>query len=331
MDMLKRYVAITVLLFLCIMPLAMAASTTDYATTYTITLQPDGSAVWAVEYRTPLTTNDDLAGFQNYSADINNVYLPQLEDLMQHSSSEAALATTRPMSVSNFSGSAVVQTSPTGQFGVVTYTFTWTNFSVPEGGLVTGDSFAGGLYLDKDSALVIRYPSSYSVTSANPAPDQQSGNSLTWYGEREFDAGEPHVVLAGPSFPLLPVVIVIAVAIIAGAGVAVYRRKQSVQTAPEDDPDDPAGPGDQPTPLLTGADLASLKDRILSLLKAHGGERFQSDIVRDLGLPKSTVSSTLNELHQQGIIVKIKKGRENLIRLTGEKEDSQTDPGTSSR
>ncbi|ABS54813.1 Uncharacterized membrane-associated protein/domain-like protein [Methanoregula boonei 6A8] len=322
MDMLKRYVAITILLLFCILPIAAAATPSDYATTYTITLQPDGSALWTVEYRTPLSTESDIADFQEYSANITSVYLPQLEDLIQHSSSEAATATSRPMSIGNFSGNAVVQTSPTGQFGVVTYTFAWTNFSVPEGGLVAGDSFAGGLYLDKDSALILRYPPGYSVTSADPAPDQQSGNSLTWYGEREFGAGEPQVVLAAPSLPFLPLIaLIVAVILVAVAGFAVYRRKRSPRE-PEAEPDEP---GDL-SPVLSSADLASLEDRIIGLLKAHGGERFQSEIVRELGLPKSTVSSTLNDLHHQGKIQKIKKGRENLIRLAEEDKDSRPEP-----
>jgi len=325
MDTLKRYVTVTVLLLFCLLPLAAAASPPDSATTYTISLQPDGSALWSVEYRTPLATSDDLAGFQNYSAGLNMLYLPELEDLMQHSSSEAAAATSRPMSVNNFSGSAVVQTSPTGQFGVVTYTFTWTNFSMPEGSLVTGDSFAGGLYLDKDSALIIRYPSGYSVTSADPAPDQQSSNSLTWYGQREFGAGEPQVVLAGPSLPLLPLVaFVAAVILVAVAGFVVYRRRRSSPPETEAEPDEPG----EAAPVMSGTDLASLEDRILGLLRNHGGERFQSEIVRDLGLPKSTVSSMLNDLHLQGKILKIKKGRENLIRLAGSGGNTSPGPGT---
>jgi uncharacterized membrane protein len=329
MDTLTRFVAILLLLILCFLPHALAASPADAATTYTITLQPDGSALWSVEYRTPLATGDDLAGFQNYSDDINSVYLPQLEDLMQHSASEASLVTVRPMAADNFSGSAVVQTSPTGEFGVVTYTFTWTNFSLTQGGLSAGDAFAGGMYLDKDSALVIRYPAGFTVTSADPVPDQQSGNSLTWYGEREFGAGEPQVTLAGPSFPLLPVIIVIAVIIIAGAGFALYCKKSARSPMQEEDPAETG----EPEQVLSGADLASLEDRILALLKSHSGERFQSDIVKDLGLPKSTVSSTLNDLHQQGIIQKIKKGRENLIRLSGDIESTSpgSDPGAGSR
>jgi uncharacterized membrane protein len=35
-------------------------------------------------------------------------------------------------------------------------------------------------------------------------------------------------------------------------------------------------------------------------------------------MPKSTVSSTLNDLHRRGMIQKVRKGRENLIRLVDE-------------
>ncbi|MFY9981532.1 MAG: MarR family transcriptional regulator [Methanoregula sp.] len=322
MDTVKWYVLIIGLLLLCIMPLAGAASTPGYATTYTINLQPDGAALWSVEYRTPLVTNDDLANFQNYSADISSVYLPQFEALMQNSAAQAASGTSRPMSVDNFSGNAVTQMSPTGEFGVVTYTFTWTNFSVPDGGLTAGDAFAGGLYLDEDSTLIVRYPNGYTVTSADPAPDQQSGTSLVWYGQRTFDPGEPQVVLAGPSLPVLPLVIVIVVAIITTAGFMVYRKRRQLPV-PEGEPGEP----EEPSPALSEADLATLEEKVTRLLKAHGGERFQSEIVKELGLPKSTVSSTLNDLHQRGIIQKIKKGRENLIRLVGESVPSAGKPG----
>ena len=71
---------------------------------------------------------------------------------------------------------------------------------------------------------------------------------------------------------------------------------------------------------LSEADRVSLEERILQLLRANGGERFQSEIVKDLGMPKSTVSSTLNDLHLRGIIQKVKKGRENLIRLINDRK-----------
>jgi hypothetical protein len=310
-----RVLAIAILLLLCTSTGAWAApAPEDYTTTYTIALHEDGSALWTVEYRTPLASDEDVADFQNYSRDLNSVYLPQLEDLMQRSAAQAAAGTSRQMAVDNFSGTAVVQTSPTGTFGVVTYAFIWTNFAVSDGSLSAGDAFAGGMYLAKDSTLIVMYPHGYTAAVAEPAPDQQVSDGLIWYGLRSFGAGEPQIVLERPAFPLIPAVLGLIGIIIAVAGFMVYRRRRK-QPVPDDPPDDPEG---YQASRLSEADLLSLEDRIVQVLRAGGGEQFQSEIVKILGMPKSTVSSTLNDLHRRGIIQKVRKGRENLIRLTGD-------------
>ena len=54
------------------------------------------------------------------------------------------------------------------------------------------------------------------------------------------------------------------------------------------------------------------------------GNSYQSDLVKVLGIPKSTLSSTLNDLHRRQIIIKVKKGRENLIRLAEEPGNSSS-------
>jgi hypothetical protein len=312
-----RLLAIAVLVLLCTLPVAWAAPAPDSTTTYTITLRQDGSALWTVDYRTPIATGDDLNTFENYSEDLKSVYLPQLVDLMQRSAAQAAAGTSRLMAVGNFTGDAVIQTSPTGRYGVVTYSFSWTNFSTTDGGLSAGDAFAGGLYLDKDSTLVVRYPPGYTVTSADPVPDQQSAEGLVWYGLRSFGPGEPRIVLAGPAFPVLPVLFISVAIVIAAAGYVVYRKRRQ-KGGGEELPDEPE---DQPA-SLSAAEMVSLEERITRLLRANGGEQFQSEIVRVLGMPKSTVSSTLNDLHRRGIIQKVRKGRENLIRLVAESTSS---------
>jgi uncharacterized membrane protein len=86
---------------------------------------------------------------------------------------------------------------------------------------------------------------------------------------------------------------------------------EPVQTDEPVDTDEP----DSAVVLLSDAEMLSLEEKIVQLLKTSNGEQYQSDIVKNLGLPKSTVSATLNDLHKRGIIQKIKKGRENLIRL----------------
>jgi hypothetical protein len=168
-----------------------------------------------------------------------------------------------------------------------------------------GDAFAGGLYLAKDNTLVIRYPSGYTVSAADPAPDQER-DGLIWYGQRSFGAGDPRLVFEKSGFPwlsLLPGGVLVLV-MIAGLYMILSKKRSPEPTEADD-----------PPVTLSETELFSLEERIIQLLKSGGGEQYQSEIVKNLGLPKSTVSAMLNDLHQRGIIQKIKKGRENLIRL----------------
>ena len=299
-------VALSMILLISIPVIAGAATVpSDASVTYTITLSEDGTANWHVEYRTLLASDEDLEAFDSYTKNISVAYLPQFEDLMQRSAAQAAAATARPMEITDFAGNAVTQTTPTGRYGVVYYSFRWENFAKTEPDLAIGDAFAGGLYLAKDNTLIIRYPSGYSIRVAEPAPDQVR-DGLIWYGQRSFGAGEPRLVFEKSGVPWLPLLLggLLCVIILGGLLVVLSKRQSPEPVEAED-----------PPVTLSETELLSLEDRIIQLLKTSGGEQYQSEIVKTLGLPKSTVSATLNDLHQRGVILKVKKGRENLIRL----------------
>jgi len=303
----NRFIYLILAVLVLFLPAASAADPAS-STTYTIAVQEDGSAVWQLEYRTLLATESDLAAFDNYTRDLPSVYLPQVQDLMQQSAAQASVASLRPMAVSNVTGNAMVQTSPTGRYGIVIYSFSWSGFARDDGSLAIGDAFAGGLYLAKDNTLILRYPYGWTVAAAEPAPDDQR-DGLIWYGLRSFGPGEPRVVLEHPSFPLLPVIAAVVLVLVILGGFILYRRTRGPDGPPlPEEPEEPAAP-------MTEAEEAGLEERIITFLDAGGGEQFQSTIVKTLGLPKSTVSSALNNLHRKGIIRKVKKGRENLIRL----------------
>jgi uncharacterized membrane protein len=308
MEYMTRFsiVVLTVVLLLFIPVIAGAATVpSDSSITYTIALSEEGTANWHVEYRTLLASDEDLEAFDSYTKNVSSTYLPRFQDLMQRSAAQAAAATSRPMEITDFAGDAVIQTTPTGRYGVVYYSFSWKNFAKTVPDLVIGDAFAGGLYLAKDNTLVIRYPSGYSVSGAEPAPDQVR-DGLIWYGQRSFGAGEPRLVFEKPGFPWLPLLLggLLCVLILGGLYVVLSKRRAPEPVEAED-----------PPVTLSETELLSLEDRIIQLLKTSGGEQYQSEIVKHLGLPKSTVSATLNDLHQRGVIRKVKKGRENLIRL----------------
>ena len=63
--------------------------------------------------------------------------------------------------------------------------------------------------------------------------------------------------------------------------------------------------------------MESYDNEIEKLLSNAGGAAFQSDIVNAAGLSKSVISIVLSRMHKDGKIVKIRRGRENLIRLNG--------------
>lgn len=313
-SLIGNRVLLLAVLLVCVLPAGTAAAAAPaYATTYTITVQEDGSALWQIEYRTFLASDDDLLAFNNYTRDLPSVYLPQVRDLMQRSAVQASVAASRPMAISNVTGNAVVQSSPTGRYGIVIYSFSWSGFAKPDGSLVVGDAFSGGMYLAKDNTLVIRYPYGWTVSQVEPAPNQQR-DDLVWYGLRSFSPGEPRVVLEKPAFPLVPLIAgIIVIAVFAGFILYRATKRRTGQDISEDRDEQPDQ--EEPSAPLSEAEEAGLEERIINLLKAGGGEQYQSEIVKSLGLPKSTVSSALNNLHRNGFIQKVKKGRENLIRL----------------
>ena len=301
------------LLLVCTVGIAGAASVPpDSSITYTITVGEDGTGIWHVEYRTMLASEDDQMAFDAYAKNLSILFLPQFRDLMQRSASQAAVATSRKMEITDFSGDAAIQTSPTGKYGVVFYSFNWKGFAKPGDQLAIGDAFAGGMYLAKDNTLILRYPAGYTVSLAEPAPDQLR-DGLIWYGQRSFGAGEPRIIFERSSFPWLPVIAgsILMVIVISGMFFVLKKRRNEDTNEPVETDD-----SDSTSVPLSNAEMISLEEKIIQLLKASNGEQYQSEIVKNLGLPKSTVSATLNDLHKRGIIQKVKKGRENLIRLT---------------
>jgi len=294
----RNLINLAVILLLCISLAGTAAAQNDYKITYMINVKDDGTAIWNVEYRTLLVTNDDVNSFENYTQQLNSTHLNEFKDLMQKSASEAAVATSRSMVATDFAADAAIQSTPTGEYGVVHYSFRWINFASVDSNINIGDVFIGGLFLSKDNTLIIQYPASFAVEEVTPPPDQ-TREGLVWYGLRSFGAGEPRIILSKPPSPWIPLAIATFIIVLLGA--FIYMRKRGA-------PKEIAG-------NITETEMIGLEERIIKLLKDNGGPLYQSEIVKRLDLPKSTVSSALNELNNKNLIIKIKKGRENLIRL----------------
>ncbi|MDP2841139.1 MAG: hypothetical protein Q8O17_02530 [Candidatus Methanoperedens sp.] len=62
-------------------------------------------------------------------------------------------------------------------------------------------------------------------------------------------------------------------------------------------------------------DILGYEEMIERYLKKCGGQAYQSDIVNESGLSKSKISIVLSRMKDEGRILKIRKGKENVIRL----------------
>jgi len=72
-----------------------------------------------------------------------------------------------------------------------------------------------------------------------------------------------------------------------------------------------------PLSELSHEDLED-EEMIRQFLLRSGGQAYQTDIVEHSGLSKSKISMVLSKMKDDGIIIKIRKGKENLIRLVKE-------------
>ncbi|MCX9083336.1 MAG: hypothetical protein OIN87_00890 [Candidatus Methanoperedens sp.] len=290
----------------------------NYRTSYTIDLKENGTAIWNVEYRTLLSTKEDFDSFDNYSKQMSSVYIPEFTELMQRSASEASSATSRDMVVNDFKGNTSIQSTPTGKYGIVSFSFTWTKFAKLDP-MNVGDVFAGGLFLSKDNSLIIKYPPGFTVDEVTPAPDQirDEFDELIWYGLRSFAVGEPRIILSKAAFPWGTSIIIVVLIAFAVSAWSYFKKKKNEKTKEVIQTEESTDPHEQNT-IITEVELMDAEERIMKVLKDAGGEIHQSKIVRILDLPKSSVSSALNQLHEKKLIIKIKKGRENLIRLVQE-------------
>jgi hypothetical protein len=307
--MVRRILYLSILLLL---PAAISsAQENSYRITYTINIDDDGTAIWNVEYRTLLESKTDTESFENYTMLLESVYLKEFKELMTNSVSEASNTTSRKMIAGGFKGEAEIQTAPTGTYGVVHYSFKWTNFAQKDtgGNMNIGDIFVGGLYLSKDNTLIILYPSGHTLENVTPQPDQVR-DGLIWYGLRSFETGEPRISLLKDKISGTYYVIIISFAVITAACSFLIMRKVRRNKGHE-----AVSETGEACEIIQDPLLMDLEDRIVMLLKESNGSMYQSEIGKKLGLPKSTVSSALNGLHCKNIIQKIKKGRENLIRL----------------
>jgi hypothetical protein len=250
----------------------------------------------------------------------------------------------------NFTASTTVQEVPR-RWGIVTYQFTWTNFTTVENGsLVVGDVFQGGFFFAANDSLEIEAPRGYEITSVAPRPATRSDEAVTWVGREDFATRHPRVVASpstdgnttvstvseahqtgGPSStggvgsgPIIGGVLLLG--LVGVSGYTLWQRRDTpsasgasaeIETGPPRT--DTRPPTEQETadaPADTGIKTDAERGR--ELLKAHDGRMRQAAIADELDWSASKMSRVVSDLVDQGTVEKLQLGRENLINLTAD-------------
>ena len=289
-----------------------------------VSLRADGSAAWEIRYRVRLDDDNATAAFDSLERDIEenrSAYTSRFEERMGGTVAAAENATAREMAVRNMSVRTTRQEIPQ-RYGVLIYSFEWTNFAVADGDTIEAGDAIGGLFLDESTSLTVHWPVDYGLASSDPTPDETGDRSATWRGPQDFTADQPRLALStdaaggggasggdgaeptdggsdgGLSTTLLALLLVGAL-VAAGAGLWWYYRE------PEE--------------------LLSNEERVLRLLERNGGRMKQQQVVEELGWTDAKTSQVVGDLRESGEIEAFRLGRENVLNLPSEDDEAVTE------
>jgi hypothetical protein len=341
-----------------------AAQTGQPETDNTLThvqLHADGSATWTVTVRTRLDTDERVAEYEAFQSQFRantSRYLDPFRERMRGVIANAAGATGREMRATNFTASTNIQEVPR-RWGVVSYRFTWTNFTGQrDGGLVVGDVFQGGFFLASDDTLELEAPDGYTFDQVEPTPASRDAGQVTWVGREDFTDERPSAVAVpddttesddggngSPETTAAPgttgdggtgLGVLLGGAVLVGiggvAGYVLWRRDRD-----GDAPSPPgAGTDSSSTPSSSNPDGAAVAtpqesgivtdpERVERLLTANGGRLKQAAIADELDWSASKTSRVVGDMVDAGTVEKLQLGRENVISIAEENEsDGET-------
>jgi hypothetical protein len=201
-----------------------------------VQLQDNGDAQWNISATYELENVNDSGAFdalaRSFTAgEANNGYSV---DVFRAVAPEVSEQVGRPMEITGENRRATTVSGENNSTGVLTLTFTWTNFSQVTNETLVVDSFAGTWFgdLGSDQTLTIMPPEGYDPDTVEPGTSVVDG-AYRWEGPQAFDVGQPSLVFttapppAEPpedSFPLAAVASVVGVVVVVGGLAVAYAR-----------------------------------------------------------------------------------------------------------
>lgn len=357
----ELFVATLVIVSMLTLPIAPALAQEnpdrpEVDTTVTrINVQEDGDAVWEIQYRTRLETDEEVATYEDFQESLRNdtdAYIAPFRDRMQNAVTTSQNDTSRQMSATNFEASTTIQQTPR-TWGIVTFTFTWEDFAKVEGNQIqVGDVFGGGMYLSEEDVLMINGPDNYRVVEVIPDALNQGG-ALVWSGQIDFSSERPHVIYQNgtdtptdtttppdditstppddtqttttPSDPndeqddssALWVGGFLVLIVIAGLGYWMYsNREEEDSDTGDSEPSEEGGEG--------GEELVTNEERVLKYLNSKGGRAKQKSIGEEFEWSDARTSQLLSRMEDEGEINRLRMGREKIVEIPDDGEEEET-------
>ncbi|MFB6219551.1 MAG: helix-turn-helix transcriptional regulator [Halobacteriaceae archaeon] len=289
-----------------------------------VDLREDGAAVWTVEYRVRLETENETAAFEDLRADVaanRSAYVSRFAARIRATVADAENATGREMRARNFSVETSVRNlpNPDAPFGVVTYRFRWEGFAAVEGDRISTAGTLGGLFLTERQSLSVSWPAEYDLQRVEPGSATVRENEVIWDGPISFGEAGPTVVIAPAGVdPAVVAGVGLTAVVVIVVGVWAYRnRNVERELETPEDPDavgeaaDDGGGDDERPP----EELMSNEERVLALLEEHGGRIKQQEVVSELDWTAAKTSQVVTEMREDGQIEVFRLGRENVIKL----------------
>lgn len=292
-----------------------------------VALQANGDAVWTVEYRVRLETDNETDAFRSLREAVRTDpenFTDRFGDRMAATARTAENATGREMAVQNVTVSAEIQEVP--RYGILAYRFEWTNFAATDDGEIRAGDAIAGLFLDEQTRLTVRWPDDYELATATPEPTTTRDRAVVWEGPLDFGGEEPRVVVTttGGLDGVLPIVAGVAALLVLAGVAAVWRSRggrsptdaddsaggQPPETAEAADTAADAGATDGPPP-----ELLSNEERVLRFVEQSGGRVKQQEIVEELDWTEAKTSQVVRDLRESGELEGFRLGRENVLRL----------------
>jgi uncharacterized membrane protein len=274
--------------------------------TYSVQINGDSSALWKITY------------FSDVNAIVDTWY--DFQTKVFNLVDSAANLTRRDMAIDQ--NSLQINTTISSDSKITEYSFRWQNFSVIQGNeIIFGDVFTVKNFFSQlygDGALQISYPSTFSIKSVAPPPNQEddSAKTLGWARTQDLVNSKSNIILtSAPSnenskqsqwqeYTIIVPIVAVAAAL-SFVGLYTFRRRRKVNGIPA-------------STSIVGEPykFESEEEKILKILKTSGGSMRQSAITEQCRFSKAKTSQLLAVLEKRGDITRYKKGRDKIVNLT---------------